>query len=116
MTELHLLETTHPDKNAMTAFDALVGIDEHKSALLDELVALLDRTRLDAWQQKHHPKGLGFTRRLTQSAPLVLLSGEVGCGKTAVANAVSQMAGSRDGLRFTVAPNSAARRRRWPRT
>ncbi len=88
MTELHLLETTHPDKGAMTAFDALVGIDEHKSVLLDELVALLDRKRLDAWQQKHHPKGLGFTRRLTQSAPLVLLSGDVGCGKTALANAV----------------------------
>lgn len=88
MSELHLLETPHPDKSAEAAFDALVGIDEQKQILLDELIALLDPERLAAWERKHHAKGLALVRRWKHSTPLVLLSGEVGCGKTALANAV----------------------------
>lgn len=88
MSDLQLLETVHPDKAAQVAFNALISIDEHKGLLVDELVALLDQQRLAKWERKHHPAGIGLARRWTQSAPLVLLSGEVGCGKTALANAV----------------------------
>lgn len=88
MNEVTLLETLHPLPDARAAFEGLVGIDDLKQQLLDELTALLDPGRLTAWEKKHHPKGVAFARRWKKSTPLVLLSGEVGCGKTVLAGAV----------------------------
>lgn len=88
MNELRLIEAIHPDKDAAAVFGELVGIDGIKQQLLDELVGLLDPGRLTAWQKRHHAKGLALARRWQKSMPLVLLSGEVGCGKTALANSV----------------------------
>jgi hypothetical protein len=75
MTELNLIENTHPRPEAMKEFDALVGIDAIKEALVDELVLILDRGRLDAWRGKHHPGGLAVLDRARSKAPVILLSG-----------------------------------------
>jgi SpoVK/Ycf46/Vps4 family AAA+-type ATPase len=89
MSELHLLEMVHPTKEAMKDYEALLGIDEIKEALVDELTLILDRDRLAAWSKMHHPGGLGIVDRARSKAPLVLLSGDVGCGKTALASCVA---------------------------
>jgi len=89
MSELQLFETRHPNKDARLLFEQLVGINEHKRQLVDEIALLLDPSRIDDWRKKHHPKGLPILDVLTQGAPLVLLSGEVGCGKTALATCVA---------------------------
>ena len=97
MNDVVLLETVHPDPDARAAFDSFVGIDEHKELLLDELAALLGADRLAAWQRRHHPHGLALGDRWRRSSRLVLLSGEVGCGKTALAAAVgTPLAGELD--------------------
>ena len=88
MNDVSLLEAVHPDPDARAVFDALVGIDPHKNVLLEELAALLGADKLAAWQRRHHPHGLALADRWTKSTPLVLLSGEVGCGKTALATSV----------------------------
>lgn len=85
MNDVRLLESIHPASEAQQAFDTLVGIDELKDTLLDELAALLGSDRLTAWQRRHHPGGLALANRWQRSSPLVLLSGDVGCGKTALA-------------------------------
>lgn len=89
MSELRLLETKHPDKQATRRYDALVGIDHQKQELLDELTLLLDPARLATWLKKHHPGGLSFIDSTTAKAPFILLSGEVGCGKTALATSIA---------------------------
>lgn len=89
MSELHLFESAHPNKVASASFDRLAGLDGHKSQLVHELTALLDRSRGQRWQQKHHPSGLALAEMLESSAPVVMLSGEVGCGKTAIATSVA---------------------------
>ncbi|WP_158623830.1 AAA family ATPase [Corallococcus llansteffanensis] len=88
MAELHLLEKKHPDDTAQVHFDALIGIDAHKEMLVDGLILLLSHKRLEAWSHRHHPKGLRLLETLHGVSPLVLLSGEVGCGKTALATTV----------------------------
>lgn len=88
MSELKLLETVHPQKEAQARFEALVGIDSHKQQLVSELSLRLDVSRVKKWQKHHHPKGLPIMSALTSGPPLVLLSGEVGCGKTALATSV----------------------------
>lgn len=88
MTELRLIETVHPTKEGLKDFQALMGIDAIKDALVDELTLILDRDRLESWARKHHPHGLGILNRTGSKAPLILLSGDVGCGKTALAACV----------------------------
>jgi SpoVK/Ycf46/Vps4 family AAA+-type ATPase len=89
MMELRLLETTHPTREGMKDFEALFGIDAIKEALTDELALILDRKRLEAWAQRHHAKGLGILDITRSTLPLILLSGDVGCGKTALASCVA---------------------------
>jgi SpoVK/Ycf46/Vps4 family AAA+-type ATPase len=89
MTELRLIETIHPTREGMQQYDSLIGIDAIKEALADELAMILDRQRLEAWGKKHHPKGLGILNMTRSTLPLILLSGDVGCGKTALASCVA---------------------------
>lgn len=87
--ELRLVETIHPTREGKSDYEALLGIEEQKQALADELALILDRQRLDAWRKKHHPGGLSFLDNSRSSAPVVVLSGDVGCGKTALASCVA---------------------------
>jgi SpoVK/Ycf46/Vps4 family AAA+-type ATPase len=89
MTELRLLETIHPTQEGTKEFEALFGINPIKEALVDELALILDRNRLEAWTQRHHAKGLGVLDVARSTLPLILLSGDVGCGKTALASCVA---------------------------
>jgi SpoVK/Ycf46/Vps4 family AAA+-type ATPase len=89
VTELHLIENIHPKRDAMKEYDALVGIEANKEALVDELMLILDQARLDSWRGKHHPNGLAVVDRTKSKAPLILLSGDVGCGKTALASCIA---------------------------
>lgn len=89
MTELQLMETRHPDRPSRQRYDALVGIDAHKQRLLDDLLLMLAPERFEQWRRRHHPRGLPFASSGAASSPLILLSGEVGCGKTALALSVA---------------------------
>lgn len=88
MKPLELVERRHPDPAAGREYAGLVGIDSHKQALLSELVLALDPGALRDWCGKHHPQGLAAAEDLLRRPPAVLLSGEVGCGKTALARSV----------------------------
>ncbi len=89
MSGLHMIEVSHPTKDAATRYESLVGLDTHKQRLLDELTLLFDPTRLNGWLERHHPGGLPAAKALAHGTPLILLSGEVGCGKTALATSVA---------------------------
>jgi SpoVK/Ycf46/Vps4 family AAA+-type ATPase len=89
MSELLLLETIHPTKEGEHDFEALFGIDAIKESLADELALILDRKRLDDWGKRHHCGGLGILNITKGTLPLILLSGDVGCGKTALASCIA---------------------------
>jgi len=85
---VRLFSTAHPDKSAVERFDGLVGIDDQKQDLLEHLVGILDPNGLKTWVTKHHPNGLALARRLERRPPLVILAGDVGCGKTELATSI----------------------------
>lgn len=89
MMDIRLIETIHPTRHGMEEFEGLLGIDLIKEALTDELAMILDRKRLDAWTKRHHPKGLGMLDITRTTLPLILLSGDVGCGKSALSSCVA---------------------------
>lgn len=97
-------EVKHPNKSSEEAFQQLVGIDDQKSSLLNHLLFFLDPQMLKNWEKKHYPKGFknnALTGKLFRS-PLIILSGEVGCGKTALAHSVATPLGSKLGKEIIV--------------
>lgn len=82
--ELELKETRHPIASAQDEFDKLVGIEDQKEAFIGMLEFLFDNKRLSIWLKKHHREGLPFLKKITNGTPLIILEGDVGCGKTAL--------------------------------
>ena len=89
MAALELIETKHPSKQAEERYNALVGIAELKSALLDELALILNPSAFAKWLREHHQaEELSVTTHMGHKPPLVLLEGEVGCGKSELATSI----------------------------
>jgi hypothetical protein len=82
------LEREYPDANARNWYEGLVGLDEHKRRLLVELELLLYPERVEAWSRNHHGEVIGLCALLRRRAPLVLLEGDVGSGKSALAETI----------------------------
>ena len=85
---MRIPEKQHPDKQAKKDYELLVGINEQKTQLLKTLQMLLDEGRIDKWAKTHHKTTLSILMHLKNGSPLIILSGEVGCGKTALAQSV----------------------------
>ena len=87
-TPISLRVTRHPDKALVNRWEQLFGIDAQKQELLASLKLILQPQSIAQWQSKHHPKGLPFFGSALRQSPLVLLSGDVGCGKTELAQTI----------------------------
>jgi AAA+ superfamily predicted ATPase len=78
----------YPDSSARWRFDSLVGIDETKQRLVNEAIVLLDPDVLKKWGMKHHSSELAAVRAVEERTPLIVLAGDVGTGKTELAESV----------------------------
>lgn len=86
---LTLNEYKHPNKSSLKAYEGLIAIDSQKNELLKMLSFMLDGTIVEKWKKKHHSKSIMLFEHLDTSSPLIILSGEVGCGKTALAQNIA---------------------------
>ncbi len=86
---LTLSEYKHPNKSALKAYNGLIAIDSQKKELLKMLSFMLDGSIVEKWKNKHHTKPIMLLDHLDTSSPLIILSGEVGCGKTALAQNIA---------------------------
>lgn len=95
--EFFELEREYPDDDAREWYDGLVGLDEHKRRLLVELELLLYPERVEAWSREHHRGVIRLCGLLRRHAPLVLLEGDVGCGKSALAETIGDALARQNG-------------------
>lgn len=87
--ELQLLESKHPLDEAQSSYDSLIAIDEQKAALMNTLSFFFNRSKIEKWHNKHHHSKLAFLENIANGTPLIILAGDVGCGKTALANCIA---------------------------
>lgn len=82
-----LLEISElPDGMARQRYEGLVGLDATKTRLVKEAQLLLDPLRLEAWSKKHHGQPrITAAETFRQRTPLFVFTGDVGTGKTALA-------------------------------
>lgn len=86
--DVQLQQNKHPDKASQSAFDQLIAIDDQKDALLNSLELFFNTTKVEKWHKTHHSNRLAFFSNILSGTPLLILSGDVGCGKTALAHSI----------------------------
>jgi len=74
-----------PDPDAQQRFAALVGVEEVKQRLVGEAQMLLDHQLVKAWSERHHDRMIRAATELGARPPLIILAGDVGTGKTELA-------------------------------
>lgn len=74
-----------PDPDAQQRYASLVGVDEVKQRLVGEATVLLDHQRVNAWSERHHGGAIRAAQELALRPPLLILAGDVGTGKTELA-------------------------------
>ncbi len=71
-----------------SGFSRLVGIDEAKTRLTKILGVLVNPAGPRAWAKKHHRDAQTLLDYVERRPPLVILAGDVGTGKTELAETV----------------------------
>jgi SpoVK/Ycf46/Vps4 family AAA+-type ATPase len=74
-----------PDAAARDRYGHLVGLDEVKERLLKESELLLVPAALKAWSERCHDGQIAAVRAFAERRPLFLFAGDVGTGKTELA-------------------------------
>lgn len=75
----------YPDPDAQRRLGELVGIDTIKASLIRGAKTLLDPSVLERWSREHYNMVLPVVVEVTNRTPLVVLGGDVGTGKTELA-------------------------------
>lgn len=96
----HVLDL--PNALAKRRLDSLVGLDAIKAHLLKQATVLLNPNHLEAWSERHHGKVLPVVTRVRQRPPLVILAGDVGTGKTTLAETFADPLSRRDSIQVRV--------------
>lgn len=74
-----------PDPRLDRQYANLVGLDETKEALTKQAALLLNPALLDAWSKNQHGKVVPAVERFHHRPPLIVFEGDVGTGKTSLA-------------------------------
>ncbi|WP_228924565.1 MULTISPECIES: ATP-binding protein [Streptomyces] len=74
-----------PDHTRRARYDRLVGLDDVKLRLRKEALLLADPTRLQMWAESFHHGRVAALDLFTDRAPLFVFAGDVGSGKSALA-------------------------------
>ena len=74
-----------PDPTAQRRYHSLVGLDDTKARLSAEGELLLYPDRLTDWATRHHGAQLRVVNSFLERPPLIIFGGDVGTGKTTLA-------------------------------
>ncbi|GAB2977249.1 hypothetical protein GCM10027049_10350 [Mucilaginibacter puniceus] len=86
--DVQLQQNKHPDTASQKAYDQLIAIDNQKAALLNSLELFFNTDKVNKWHKTHHANKLAFFSNILSGTPLIILAGDVGCGKTALAHSI----------------------------
>lgn len=99
-----------PNSEARNRLERLVGLDEHKNRAAKILGLLVDQAGLDHWAKKNHPGATRLLDAVLSRPPLVILAGDVGSGKTELAETIGDAVARQEKIDITVLPLSLSTR------
>jgi AAA+ superfamily predicted ATPase len=101
---------TYPDFELQERLARLVGLDDHKARLTKILSLLVNPAGLEAWAKKHHSGANEILRTVLRRPPLVVLAGDVGSGKTELAETIGDAVARHEKIEITLYPLSLSTR------
>ena len=101
---------TYPNVGARERLARLVGLDEHKARLAKILGLLINPAGLESWTSEYHPGANGLLDAVLRRPPLVVLAGDVGCGKSELAETIGDDVARRESVDITLFPMSLSTR------
>ncbi len=110
LDELFERRITYPDFEPQERLARLVGLDEHKARLSKMLGLLVNPAGLEAWAQKYHPGANGIVNAVLRRPPLVVLAGDVGSGKSELAESIGDLVARQENIEITLFPMSLSTR------
>ncbi len=100
----------YPDLTAAKRLKQLVGLDQTKSSLTKTLGILVNSTGPQEWAKKHHGKADTLIGYVGRRPPLVIFAGDVGTGKTELAESIGDAVARQEQIDITLFPLSLATR------
>ena len=91
-----------PNRNLQRLFDRLVGLDEVKERLTKEARILLKPKLLEEWSRKHYSHRIALVDVFGERPPLFIFAGDVGTGKTALADSFGDRIAREDEIDVTL--------------
>lgn len=110
LEELFERSITYPDCELQERHALLVGLDDQKKRLTKMLSLLVNPSGLEAWAEKCHPGAQGVLQHLLRRPPLIVLAGDVGSGKTELAETIGDTVARQEKIEITLFPLSLSSR------
>jgi len=108
--ELFERRIVYPDFKPQERLAALVGLQDHKRRLTKILALLVNSDGLDAWAKRYHPGADGVLKAVMARPSLVVLAGDVGSGKSALAETIGDAVARQANIHVPLFPRSLATR------
>lgn len=99
-----------PDYEAQMRLDRLIGLDDYKIRLTKMLSVLIDPRSMEKWVNKYHGDHYEVLEPILSRPPLIVLAGDVGSGKTALAENISDKVARLNKIDITLLPLSLSSR------
>ena len=101
---------SYPHPTARERLDRLVGLDDHKTKLTKILALLVNPRGLRRWGEQHHPGAELLLDTVLHRPPLVILAGDVGSGKTELAETIGDSVARQEHIDVVLLPLSLSAR------
>ena len=101
---------TLPDSDARDRLARLVGMEDKIRRLTNILSVLINPHGLQKWQKDHHPDAPRLIDSVLRRPPLVVLSGDVGSGKTELAETIGDPVARQEDIDIMLLPMSLSSR------
>lgn len=101
---------TLPDPDVQARLARLVGMDDKIKRLANMLGVLINPAGLHKWQDTHHADARGLLDMVIRRPPLVVLAGDVGSGKTELAETIGDKVARQEDIDITLLPLSLSSR------
>jgi SpoVK/Ycf46/Vps4 family AAA+-type ATPase len=102
----------YPHPSARERLERLVGLDDHIERLTKVLGLLVHSGGLRRWGEVHHPGANLLIDSVLQRPPLVILGGDIGSGKTELAETIGDAVARQEGIEIELLPLSLSARGR----
>jgi SpoVK/Ycf46/Vps4 family AAA+-type ATPase len=99
-----------PDFEAQERLGRLIGLDNQLSRLSKMLGLLINSKGLEKWVNKHHPGADRLVSMILRRPPLIILAGDVGSGKSELAETIGDAVARQEDIDVSLLPLSLSTR------